>query len=810
MIEKVLCILPIIFSCFHSLAQMGYEEELTQFINEKKHEKVYLHFDKPHYAAGEDLWFKAYVTNAVSHLPTEVSSNLYVELINDEKEIIDSLTLFINEGTAQGSLSLDRDLRPKSYRIRAYTEWMRNFDDEFFYSRDFVITNPSFVEHPTFVEHPETPSFVEHPETPQKKVTDKSKLLVDFFPEGGDLIAGIPMKVAIKATDAYGVPIPMNGKIINDKGEEITRFESNHLGYALCFFEPAAEASYLAVIGEATFDLPPVKNTGASIRVIHGHELKHVHIGVLSKNLDLTDGTLVIHSKGQFLLSKTCSDPSSFAAVLKKSELKGGIIHLTFFDKNRIPLTERLIFPNPPIDEPAISITSDKEVYEKRSKVTLKVVPERTDIQSASVTINPQAESSYQNAENITNYLLLTSDLKGKIESPDYYFKDTKESYKALDLLMLTHGWSRFNWTSLLEKDDFSPQYLPENGLKITGRASNFYTDKSLKNALIGLTIPSLGLDETFDIDDDGIFEIVGLRLTDSTTIFIRALKESGAEPKKYKNAKVTLDYPNRPEVTSDLNTEQEANSAFLEKSKKLKEISDAYFQDEEAIQLDDVVVTAKSLKQEEMDRRTLYNEPSDRILVDSLGLISSAQSVFDLLRYVNGVIVTGQFPNQSVLINRGPNISSLSREASYYINGAFVDRQAVQMLNIQDVEFIDVLKGPRAAIFGINGAAGVIMVYTKMGGSGIREEEKPTGLLAFIHPGYHKAKEFYSPQYDVAREEHIIPDFRTTLYWNPEIKNSDELSFYTSDQPGNFVIRLEGLDTDGVPFFEESLINVR
>jgi len=269
--------------------------------------------------------------------------------------------------------------------------------------------------------------------------------------------------VAIKATDIYGKSVLANGIIINDKGEEITSFESNDLGYALCFLKPDLEESYLALIAEDTFDLPLVKNAGASIRVIHRHQSDDVHIVVLSKNIDLMDGTLVIHRRGQFLFSKKCLNKTSFAVRLKKSQLKTGIIHITFFNKNRIPLTERLIFPNPPLKEPSIRITSDRTVYEKRSKVTLELSSKSDTVHSASVTINPQTESSYEKyGENIENYLLLTSDLKGSIKSPDHYFTGTKEAYIALDLMMLTNGWSRFDWTSLLDSIDFSPIHLME------------------------------------------------------------------------------------------------------------------------------------------------------------------------------------------------------------------------------------------------------------------------------------------------------------------------------------------------------------
>jgi len=793
---KSLHFLLFLFNIYYTNAQSQYKDELDRFIIEEKQEKVYLHFDKPQYSVGEDLWFKAYVTNATTHLPTTVSSTLYVELINQEKIIVDSLTLFIEDGTTNGSFSLSQDLETGNYRIRAYTEWMRNNDNDFFYRRDFMIINPSFNENFNNI---------------QKKVVAKKKLIVDFLPEGGDLIDSVLTKIAIKITGTGSKNLQVNGRIINNKGEKVVDFESNDLGYASFFIKPRMKESYLALIEQDTFYLPPVKKAGAIIGVIHSHKSDDVYIEVKSRKVNLNDGTLVAHRRGQFLFSQKCLNNTFMAVRLKKSQLKTGVIHLTFFDKNRIPLSERLIFPNRPLNEDDVSITSDRDVYGKRSKVSLEIRSKSDTIHSASITINPQTESSYKKyGENIENYLLLNSDLKGKIESPDLYFTDTHEAYKALDFLMLTHGWSRFNWPSLLDSIDFSAKYLPEAGLKITGKASNYYNDKNLKEHFLGVTIPSIGvLNEVFAPSEDGTFQLIDLELMDSSNIFIQAYKEKNGKIKKYKSSKIQLEYPSRPDVTYFSNNKSEVKPDYIEKIKKLREISEAYYLDDQTIELEEVVVTEKSFQQDEMDRRTLYFEPSNRIILDSVGLVAFSQTVFDLLRQVPGVQVLGVYPNQSVQI-RGFT-SFASGEASYFLDGVIVDRQVIQSFPIQDVEFIDVLKGPNAAIYGTRGAFGLVLVYTRRGQPNYREE-RSTGLLTFVHPGYHKAKEFYSPQYDIDREEHSIPDFRTTLYWNPELEfenNSAETAFYSSDQTGNFVVRVEGMFTNGKPFFKESFVNV-
>lgn len=794
---KPLIILLFLFNTTYLLAQNQYEEKLAQFITEQKQEKVYIHFDKPQYAAGENIWFKAYITNAVTHQPTDVSSTLYVELINQEKNIVDSLTLFIDNGKSNGSFILKRDLKSGSYRIRAYTKWMRNYDNDFFFQRDFEIVNPSFIQ---------------NEESNQKDGTLSEKPILEFLPEGGDLIDGIPTKIGIKLTTRNAADTPLNGIIINSKEEKISDFKLNNLGYGLCFFIPKIGESYRAVFNKDTFNLPIVENAGASIKVTHSQKSDYVRIAVLSKNIDLKDGTLVLHRRGKLLVSKNCTSSTSMSLTVKKFQLETGIIHVTFFDRNKVPLSERLIFPNPPSKEPAISIDPDRTTYTKRSKIKLELNSKNDTVHSASITINPLLESSYEKyGENIENYLLMSSDLKGKIKSPDSYFAGTKEAYEALDLLMLIHGWSRFNWTSLLENESFVPEHFPEKGITIKGKAVNYYNNAALKEPVIGVTIPSIGiLNETFSIKEDGEFQLVGLKLMDSTKIYIQAFREKKEKLKNYQTAKIQLESPLRPNVNNSPQALNDINPDFLEKAEKLKKISSAYFLDDDLTELDEIVVTAKSIKQTEMERRTsLYKEPDSRIIMDSIRV--NFLSIFDALQRVSGVTVVGSFPNYSARI-RGISSLNGSLETLYILDGMQVDNTALQNIPIQDVEFIDVLKGPSAAIFGSRGAAGVILVYTRLGSSNNQKDIGPTGLLAFTHPGYHKAKEFYSPQYDEEREEHIIPDYRTTLHWNPELKfenNRSETTFYSSDQTGNYIVRIEGIFTNGKPFFEEIFVNV-
>ncbi|WMN07213.1 TonB-dependent receptor plug domain-containing protein [Marivirga arenosa] len=796
---KKVAFLYLFFSFSFVNAQTVYKQALDKFISQSQQEKVYLHFDKPQYGASESVWFKAYVTNAVSHLPTNVSSTLYVELISEEKIIVDSLALLIEGGTAHGSFDLKPNLKSGNYKIRAYTQWMRNLDQEFFYEHYFPVINPLIT------------SDISNTESQKKQ---KNKIIADFFPEGGDFIDQIPSKVAIKISRENLLDLQVEGVIIDDLGEEITEFESDVLGYGLSFIVPKYGKSYFALIEGDTFKLPSVKKAGAAIKIIHYPNSAGLHVGVQANRLDLKEGTLVVHKRGQLLISKKCMDSSSMVVKIDKSELGTGIVHFTFFDRNQVPLSERLLFANPNLFDPQIEISTDQKTYKKRSEVNIEIVANNDSVRTASLTINPLEESSYdKNGENIKNYFLLNSDLKGKIESPEYYFTGTKKAYASLDLLMLSHGWSRFNWDILLDSIDYSPQFMPEKGLKIGGQVSDSKKGKISTDLSITVTIPAIGLmtDTLLLTSDDGSFQVSDLVLMDSTMVFVQVYKEKNGRIMKYKDAKVEQQYCKRPEINAFSVHNNGANRKYIDKVKKLNQISEAYFLQDQTIMLEEVVARGNRLEESSLGINTIYEKPSSRIMLDSVGVVQGF-TVFDYLRRVPGVFVVGR-PRGELVIIRGLNSFRSEKGAAFFLDNIPVDVDVINSIQIEDVLLIDVLKGADAAIYGTRGATGVVAIFTRRGKQVYpNRETKSDGLSVFLNPGYHKSKEFYQPNYSIVEEQHGVPDYRTTLHWNPDLTFEDSIAsetFFSSDQSGYYVVRVEGMLTNGTPFFKEHLIAI-
>ncbi|MBK6284261.1 MAG: hypothetical protein IPF54_17940 [Draconibacterium sp.] len=120
-----------------------YSQEVSDFARLRNanfpQEKIYLHIDKTLYTAGDDLWFKVYLVDAGTHKPEALSTVVYVDLLNPLFEIVTTKTIKIDEGCGNGDFKLPIDLGSGEYTVRAYTTYMRNFDDAFFFRKKIYI-----------------------------------------------------------------------------------------------------------------------------------------------------------------------------------------------------------------------------------------------------------------------------------------------------------------------------------------------------------------------------------------------------------------------------------------------------------------------------------------------------------------------------------------------------------------------------------------------------------------------------------------------------------------------------------------------
>ncbi len=787
-----------------SLAQGVREvvEKFQKFNSQFPQEKVYVHTDKPKYFTGEDVWFKAYLINAQFIGSDPMSNVLRVELIDPQNRIIDERLLKVVNNGSYGDFKLADSLAAGRYTIRAYTNWMRNFDSDFFYRYDFQVEANQSEE--------------------SQSSRDGLDLSLKFFPEGGDLIEGIPSIVAFKALDSKGRSVDLSGTIHKRDDQKVAEFSSVKSGIGVLLLTPQSDENLYAKVlwngVEKRFDLPAVKQEGITMRVTNSFGASNVTVAVSAKNAELQNGFLIGHQAGKiFAMAVNTSDKNSFALSIDRTAFPAGICHLTFFDQTGTPRSERLVFANyPKFIDVAIQ---PEQLSGKRTFATIDLKLDNDTLgANLSASITPFDEVRYnENSENIRNYLFLGSDLKGFIEEPDFYFTKNKEVFKALDYLMLTHGWRRFKWEEVLNNDK-QVDFWVEDGITFSGTIVDFYNREKPRVGKISMSV----INQDFmlvegETNENGRFFMNQADFLEPTDLLFQAKRRKGNKSDKYSSdVFINLDEWSAPKVTgtkTPLIQKDTTRNSFSELSEKIKKINRAYNFDPDAMLLDDIVVMGQrrnTVTETLTSANVLYSEPSNRIMADSIVGVESFGSAFDLIARVPGVRIGGVFPNQSVLIRGATSISS-SVEPLYLLNGIPVDGATVSTIPSQDVSFVDVLKGPDAVIYGARASGGVVAIYTKTGEDAPRKVTQ--GSLNITHPGYSKAREFYTPDYSTPKDEHAKPDIRSTLYWNPNIEVDStgraQLEFYTSDQLGDFNIVIQGLSEDGIPIYKKGKIRI-
>lgn len=780
-------------------------------------EKTYLHTDKAFYAIGETIWLKAYVVEGGQHRPDTVSRVLYVDLVAPDQRVVAQRVLRLAQGTAAADFALADTLTQGMYTVRAYTNWMRNFSPDYFFTKRL----------PVWQAAPEagaaaTAVSKRGAKTAVRKAAPLAKNDVQFFPEGGNMVAGLPTVVAFKATDGYGRGVDLSGQVTDDQGQVAGSFKSSHAGMGTVLLTPQPGRRYTATTvlpgGErAEYPLPAVAATGFVLKVTQAKDF--VYVGVQRQ---MAPGatpagpenvTLLAHVRGTVAYAATgqLTGNEGYAARIPKAKFPTGVAHFTLFDGQGTAQCERLAFVD---SQPGLQvrITPDKAAYAPREKVNLTVAVtdgagQPVAAQLSLAVTNSLATGAASSPENtILTHLLLTSDLRGYVENPGYYFQNrTPETAQALDNLLLTQGWRRFVWPELLSDKKAPRPFALEQTLSVGGRVVRPNTKAAGVSQLTIFQTSAQGGMVVANTDPDGSFVVGGFEGKDTARVVVQARKEKGGS-----NLLIQLN-SRWPEVTALTwplpATPAPTVAAYVRQSQQQQRAERQYRGDTtKTIMLKGVTVAGRKATPPP-DGRRIYSQADAVLRPDDIPASSSFFSVLQLLQgRVAGVQVSGSAPDFQVQI-RGPSSIMGSNAPLFVLDGIPVDITAINSIPVVDVETIEILKGASAAIYGSRGAGGVIAVFTKRGNSSYDYSRAPApGIATAVLPAYYQAREFYAPRYDgAARPAQQRPDYRsTTLYWAPTLRTDAsgqaQVSFYCSDDASTFRVTVEGLSDAGAP----------
>ncbi len=784
---------------------------LSKWQQTNQTEKVYLHLDKPYYAAGDDIWFKAYVTLGNRHVLSGISGILNVELINYSDSIVQYVKLPLINGLTWGDFKLAYSLKAGNYRIRAYTNWMRNAGSEYFYDKKISIVNAIYVNPPVSNEHKKENSGIQQ----VKNVKPLSgKINVQFFPESGDLVYGIDSKVAFKAVGDDGFGKDIKGVILDDQNQEVTTFHSRHLGMGIFNLSPVSGKTYKARItysdgSENSINLPLPLIKGYVLHINNADSLNIVVKIETSRNLineNANEGiNLIAQSGGEiYFAAKSKSVSTIFTAVIPKRKFPSGIVQFTLFSSSGEPLNERLVFIQNP-DQLNLSLSASEKAFAAREKMEINAAAKNDMSEpvagnfSVAVINETNVPVDEIDENTIFSNLLLTSDVKGYIEKPNYYFSAINEQTRDnLDILMLTQGYHRFDWKQIVT-NNFPPiVYQPENSLEISGYLKTL-GGKPIPNGKVSLLSSSKGFFMMDTVaDNKGYFAFKNLQFKDSVKFVVQS-KTS----KEKKNVKIELNrFQPAPFIANKNLPYQNFNRkdslpVYLTNSKKMYDEQIKYGIGNHTIALKEVKVQEKKI----LPNSTNLNGPgnADQVLLAKDINTNCADIANCLIGKLTGVFF--KYSPMEGYYYPVTNKDGKPVAMKIMVDGFIMDAETLSTLPAEIVESVEVLRSDSfTSIYGSDGYNGIIMINTKKGN--YAGAVSTPNIVTYVPKGYYKAREFYSPQYDDPKTNKLMADFRSTIYWNPNIVTDNDgktsFKYFNADTKGTYRVVIEGIDGNG------------
>lgn len=779
-------------------------------------EKLYLHIDRSYYKKDDDIRYKIYLLNAHTHKLGTESEVVYVDLIDPQNKIIDAKVIKVSSGVGNGNFKLPFDPIRGEYTIRAYTNYMRNFDASLFFRKKIYIQSNISND----VASKGALSKLRLKKDSLKNTSLELKPDLQFFPEGGYMVNNFINTIGFKILNPEAKSVEIVGQLKDDTGKVIKTFSTSKFGMGKFKFIPQTGVSYQATINyngiDYDYNLPTALKQGVVLTVLE--DTSFYKVGIQSSTSGgLNDFKFIgLQRKGIVLGSTLVGNKSEALISVPKDILEDGIVQFTLLDNSYTPICERLLFYESPNNNNnnKVSITSTIDSYGKRELVEFNIALDSSVIQKSktemSVSVAEISTTQPQDkALNIKSYLLLNSELKGTIENPGYYFNSNNlDRKKHLDLLMLTQGWRQYMLNGDTEEDKLTKSFLPETGFTIAGDVKSAFNQKKPAMAEMSLSYISKGNYAYGNVKTDslGHFAFTNLNFTDSTSVVVQAKKIVTKKKNKRKESNVPsknfivkLGVVRPPKVIINRKFTTLPKTNVLN-NYRTNLSNKPFIIDDKTTRLDTVTLIARKEKviTKKNIKRALYKNPN--ISLDFKEVIFAKDPV-DALNSV------GVFTNAKGEVNyRGRWITPV-----YLLNGDRVDRDAIIFTPVADVHFVDVLRGNSAAIYG---RRYVIAVYTLDGSKPEeRNDENVKSIMGFKHPGFYRAKKFYSPQYTSKKLENDDLDTRTTLYWNPSVvfdqNGKAKISFYAADQSVTYKVILEGITEEGEPLTSKMVFEV-
>ncbi|MBL4674860.1 MAG: hypothetical protein JKY70_01420 [Mucilaginibacter sp.] len=857
-------------------------------------EKVYLQTDRPYYPLGDTIWYRAWVADATSTLLSTKSGLLHVEIATDSNVVVQKFLLPVENGITWGNITLnEKDFKPGSYIIRAYTNWMRNFGQQTFFYKRINITGGyednwkvkvrtdttrlnsqpnvrailqfNYIDRSPVVGKPVAMQVMNGSKTISKytldteltgtvdisfkppksgkdlyiaaRVDNKGNTVniplrlekaedidLQFMPEGGDLLAGIQTRIGFKAIGADGKGVDVSGTIADSRGNNVARFKSLNRGMGSFTLLPIANEKYTAKIWyggtSKIFALPKVLASGLSLSVSNHNRSDSLKV-ILSASTEVTRQNtpyfFIAKSRGTICYAAIANfdGKTSITSYLNKKLLPTGITHIMLTNSKGRTLNERLVFIDHH-DALNVQVNTPLKIAAKDSVDLGLLITDSggKPVQgtfSLAVTDDARVKMDTVNDSNIMTSLLLTSELKGYVEAPGYYFSKNVNAWQALDDLLLTQGWVSY------DAPVKGAAFPVEEDYSVSGRLTNLFGKPAA-----GLGVSLFSVKPLFTIDTltgkDGRFKIL-LPIIDTPAYILKAIKKNG----KPSGIPITVNEFQMPLFTptnTPANLPWNVNTgdtlitdinAAISKRKQAEKLPEG------TRLLQGVTVSAKKIVKESRNLNGAGN--ADLVLDEKdleaagkktlLNLIEEKIKYFNI-RYPKGSDVAWYYVRDkfAVIIIDGFELNETLQPKSYIdIRNYLASYSAESLKGIElmfsakyNFSYINNYINKFALVADIIKMDYAFIEITTRSGGGPSMADARSIYLYKPLPLTLPTK-FYKPKY-TANITSAPLDNRPTIAWEPNVVTSNEgkasVGFHAGIAAGNYTVTVQGIGFDG------------
>lgn len=786
--RRILFLLSLLLIVFQGLSQetarsRSVLEKLQRYELENPQQKVFLHLDREEYVTGENIWFKAYLVQAGSHIPDSSSTSLNVELFDMNGQAVALQLLRMQDGLGYGQISLPDSLPEGNYKLRSYTNWMQNFPEALFFEQDIFVHNPIEQNFIRRADIRRNQNFNKELEAKREEVQ------LGLFPEGGQLVAGVENRVAFFSADGTGKPLQASGKVMDAAGQTLASFQTNVAGMGLFVLTPSNGQAYRAELtipgkGSKIFPLPQVVQQAYALRVDAGEEEIKVNIraGFDPVSLNLPGDILIIAQSGgkAYFIEEGKLVDRQFSTTFSTSRLPSGVTQVIAFDANATPVAERLIFVNhndhlqPNLDLSLVRVGNENGL---QVGFNLDFVEGSGEWAHLSMAVEGSENPFQVPAHNILTEFLLRNDLSVSLPNLQAFFPGQGNSGEGLDLIMMTHGWRRFQWKDILAGGFPAPKFIKHQGHVLSGQLSSINSDQIPSNVLLEIAIVQEGREVyTTQTNERGFFSLEGLDYNGYYTAEVRLPNES--RPRGFR---LRVDGTETASLSFSMNSFTQPLSV-LQRGDNWKRVSGP-----------NVYAVASKAREISQETKSIYGTPDQTIYMDDI-----TTNYTNVLEVFRGKATGITFVGNQIRI-RGEGSINSSNEPLFQIDGVVVSPETLLTMRPSDLERIEILKGPSTAIFGSRGANGVIIAYTRRGVT--TGPQFQYNLLGFATP-----REFFNSRIhlDYKKESGI----NHTIFWEPGIMPDEKgrfgMGFPLRDQWSHTRVVLQGVHSSGKLIWSE------